>query len=305
MKIDLDAIRADHPIASVAGSAVVLKRSGDELAGLCPFHQEKGPSFYVYANGRRFHCFGCGAGGDVIDFVRALHGVSLREAADMITGGNLPVMTGPPMARVRDESGSDRDTTAEARDIWAGGIAVAGTPAEAYLRRRGITMDLPSCLRFSRIRYGSRGVLHPALICAITGPSGDLVGIQRTYLTDDGGKAAFEKVKLSLGRVRGGAIHLGPPSDTLIVTEGLEDGLTLMQALTRSVWVAAGTSMLPAMMFPKTVREIVIGADGDAPGEAAARKAAAAFAAIGQAVRIMRPTPPYKDFNAELTGKTS
>jgi DNA primase len=239
MKIDLDAIRANHPIASVVGSAVILKRSGNELAGLCPFHQEKGPSFYVYANGQRFHCFGCGAGGDVIDFVRALHGVSLPEAADMITGGNLPIMTGLPTTRVREGPDSDRDTTSEARAIWEGGVAVAGTPAEAYLRRRGITLDLPSCLRFSRIRYGSRGVLHPALICAIREPGGDLVGIQRTYLTEDGGKAAFEKVKLSLGRVRGGAIHLGPASDTMIVTEGLEDGLTLMQALTQSVWVAA------------------------------------------------------------------
>lgn len=305
MKIDLDAIRANHPIESVVGSAVILKQAGNELAGLCPLHQEKGPSFYVYANGQRFHCFGCGAGGDVLDLVMAMHRVGLREAADMITGGNLPVMTGPPVVRVRQDTDSDRDTIGEARSIWDGGIAVVGTPAESYLRRRGIVMELPPCLRFSRIRYGSRGVLHPALICAITGPGGDITGIQRTYLTEDGGKAAFKKVKLSLGRVRGGAIHLGPASDTMIVTEGLEDGLTLMQALTQSVWVAAGTSMLPAMEFPDTVREIVIGADGDAPGETAARKAAAAFAATGRAVRIMCPTPPYKDFNAELMGKSS
>lgn len=223
----------------------------------------------------------------------------------MITGGNLPVMTGPPAARFRQDTDSDRDTIVEARSIWEGGIAVGDTPAEAYLRRRGILMNLPPCLRFSRIRYGSRGVLHPALICAITGAGGDLVGIQRTYLTEDGSKAAFEKVKLSLGRVRGGAIRLGPPSVSMIVTEGLEDGLTLMQALGQTVWVAAGTSMLPAMSFPDAVREIVIGADGDSPGEAAAQKAAAAFAATGRAVRIMRPTPPYKDFNAELMGKRS
>ena len=305
MKIDLDAIRANRPIPSVVASAVVLKRSGNELAGLCPLHQEKGPSFYVYANGERFHCFGCGAGGDVLDLVMAMHLVGLREAADMITSGNLPVMSGLPAVRLRQDADSERDTIGEARSIWEGGIAVSDTPAEAYLRRRGIMMDLPSCLRFSRIRYGSRGVLHPTLICAITGPGGDLVGIQRTYLTEDGGKAAFEKVKLSLGRVRGGAIHLGPASETMIVTEGLEDGLTLMQALNRSVWIAAGTSMLPAMVFPQTVYEIVIGADGDAPGEAAAQKAAAAFATAGHAIRIMRPTPPYKDFNAELTGKTS
>jgi DNA primase len=300
MKIDLDALRAAHPVASVAASVVNLKRSGNELVGLCPFHGEKSPSFYIFAGGQRFHCFGCGASGDVLDFVMAFHGVRLREAAEMITGGNLPVAPASPTPRVRPEAEDDRDTTAEARTIWDAAIALAGTPAEAYLRRRGITMNLPACLRFSRIRYGSRGPLHPALICAITGKAGDLVGIQRTYLTEDGSKAAFEKVKLSLGRIRGGAIHLGPAAASMLVTEGLEDGLTLAQALGRSVWVAAGTSMLPAMSFPASVRAIVIGADGDAPGETAAQKAAEAYTARGRAVRIMRPAAPYKDFNAEL-----
>lgn len=305
MKIDLDALRAAHPVASVAGSVVNLKKSGNELVGLCPFHGEKRASFYIFAGGLRFHCFGCGASGDVIDFVMKLHDVRLREAAEMITGGNLPMTSAPPVPRDRNPKDGDRDTMAEARAIWAAAIAITGTPAEAYLRRRGITMELPPCLRFSRICYGSRGPLHPALICAIEGKAGDLIGIQRTYLTDGGSKAAFEKVKLSLGHIRGGAIHIGPASASMLVTEGLEDGLTLAQALGRSVWVAAGTSMLPAISFPSLVRAIVIGADGDAPGEVAAQKAAEAFAARGRAVRIMRPTPPYKDFNAELMGTRS
>jgi DNA primase len=91
----------------------------------------------------------------------------------------------------------------------------------------------------------------------------------------------------------------------MIVTEGLEDGLTIAQALGRSVWVAAGTSMLPQMVFPDVTRAIVIGADGDAAGEAAAAKAAAAFTSRGLATRIMRPATGYKDFNAELMGVRS
>ena len=110
------------------------------------------------------------------------------------------------------------------------------------------------------------------------------------------------KVKYSLGNVVGGSIQLGPPAASMLVTEGLEDGLTLAQGLGRSVWVAAGTSMMPAMIFPPVVRSVVIGADGNAPGEVAAQKAAEAYAKAGIAVRIMRPTPPFVDFNAELMG---
>jgi DNA primase len=110
-------------------------------------------------------------------------------------------------------------------------------------------------------------------------------------------------VKYSLGNLLGGAIQLGPPAASILVTEGLEDGLTLAQGLGRSVWVAAGTKMLAAMAFPDAVRSVVIGADGDEPGVAAAQKAAAAYVEAGKAVRIMRPTPPFKDFNAELMGE--
>jgi DNA primase len=297
-RLDLNAIRADHPLTSVASAVVNLKRVGNEMAGCCPFHEDRSPSFTIFGGGERGHCFGCGWSGDVLDFVMTLHGVSLREAAEMLTGGNLPlVQVDRPASRRAAEP--ERDTTSEARALWDAAIAIEGTPAETYLRRRAIKMTLPHTLRFSRIRYGSRGALHPALIAAITSPGGDLIGVQRTYLTEDGSKAGFEKVKLSLGRVRGGAIQLGGVSASMIVTEGLEDGLTLLQALGRSVWVAAGTSMLPAMEFPPLVRAVVIGADGDAPGEAAAQKAGESFTRSGVAVRIMRPAGGFKDFNAE------
>jgi DNA primase len=63
--------------------------------------------------------------------------------------------------------------------------------------------------------------------------------------------------------------------------------------------------MMPQMTFADVTRAIVIGADGDAAGSVAAGKAAEAFAATGLAVRIMRPNPPFKDFNDELMGARS
>jgi DNA primase len=282
--------------AVVARANVKLRRAGKEWKACCPFHPDRTPSFTIYANDRRFMCFGCAKEGDVLDFVRLAYGVSLLDAIRMLDSGAL----GPldmPAANAEPEV----DRIDEAVTIWNGATAVLGTPAETYLRRRGIICDLPACLRFARLPYGSRGPSHPVLVAAVT-LGDDLCGIQRTYLTESGSKAAVAKAKLSLGRIRAGSIKLSPAEDTLVVTEGLEDGLTLVQELSCSVWVAAGTTMMPSMAFPDTVRSIVIGADSDSAGEIAARRAASAYYASGRAVRIMRPTLSYKDFNAELMG---
>lgn len=312
----IDNIRQRFPMSEVARRAGVnLKRSDNEWKGRCPFHDDSTPSFYLYANDTRGHCFGCGWTGDVLDFVQKAYRVRWREAVEMLDGG---VLREVEQQRTPAQPRSKSDMQAVVQRIVDASVPVDGTPAEAYLRSRGITMPLPHTLRFARIaapkkpddngvRQANGAASLPALIAIVTDHAGALVGIQRTYLTEGGQKAASidGKVKYSLGSIRGGAIQLGPPAASIIVTEGLEDGLTLAQALGRSVWVAAGTSMMPQMMFGATTRAVVIGADGDAAGEAAANKAAAAFTARGLATRIMRPSIRYKDFNAELMGAQS
>lgn len=289
-------IRDRFPISGAAAKAgVKLQRAGRELKGCCPFHPDKSPSFTIYADDRRFQCFGCGAEGDVLDFVQRAYGVKLLPAIEMLDGGALR-----ELEQQRVVATPKADWSKAALSIWEGATAIQGTPAETYLRSRGITMALPHTLRFARLRYPQEQARRPALVAAVCTPDGDLTGIQRTFLTEEGRKALVPEVKLSLGRVAGGAIQLGAPVASLVVTEGLEDGLTLAQALGRSVWVSAGTSMLPRMELAEVTRAVVIGADGDAPGETAANKAAHAFAAAGRKVRIMRPATGFKDFNAEL-----
>ncbi len=73
-------IQVNKPsIVSVVGQRVLLRRSGKEYRGLCPFHSEKTPSFYVNEEKGRYHCFGCQASGDVIDFVMRTEGLSFPE----------------------------------------------------------------------------------------------------------------------------------------------------------------------------------------------------------------------------------
>lgn len=295
--IDLEQIRRDNPLPEVVGKLVALRSANNEWVACCPFHADRSPSFTIFDNGRRFHCFGCNASGDVLDFAQRVYGVTLQEAAQMLGAGNVPKVA-LPMPAPTDKT----DNTAQARAIWERAGPVCGSVAEAYLRWRGIAPPFPQDLRFRGLPYPDHGRL-PCLVCAVRDVSGEVVGIQRIWLADDGqGKANVEKPKLSLGSIKGGAIRLGNLDDTGCVTvcEGPEDGLSLALMLGGPVWVAAGSSFLPAMQFPPGINSILIGADNDTAGREAAEKAARTFATRGLKVRILRPLQGFKDFNDEL-----
>lgn len=115
MSLDFHKIRTENPLVEVVSRYVELVRRGSELAGLCPFHSDSKPSLTIY-NGsdgiQRYRCFACGAGsegGDVIDFVAAIEGLTAAEACKRLNGGELPdIGTFQPPPPPPDESGSWR-----------------------------------------------------------------------------------------------------------------------------------------------------------------------------------------------------
>ena len=79
--VDIPALKARHPLGdTVEAAGVRLRGRGRVRQGLCPFHDEAEGSFTVYADSERFYCFGCGEGGDVLDFIRRVENLSLPEA---------------------------------------------------------------------------------------------------------------------------------------------------------------------------------------------------------------------------------
>lgn len=80
----IDEIRRSNDIVDVISQYVNLKRSGRNFFGLCPFHNEKSPSFSVSPDKQIFHCFGCGVGGDVFRFVSKIENISFREAVETL-----------------------------------------------------------------------------------------------------------------------------------------------------------------------------------------------------------------------------
>ena len=80
----IDEIRANNDIVDVISQYVILKRSGRNFFGLCPFHREKSPSFSVSPDKQIFHCFGCGAGGDVFGFIKKIENIEFKEAIEVL-----------------------------------------------------------------------------------------------------------------------------------------------------------------------------------------------------------------------------
>ena len=91
-KVDIVGLKARHSMGdAVEAAGIVLRGKGRVRQGVCPFHKESEGSFTVYADTEKFYCFGCGSGGDVLDFVQRMEGLTLPEAIRRLDGGSLPV----------------------------------------------------------------------------------------------------------------------------------------------------------------------------------------------------------------------
>ncbi|WP_294394336.1 CHC2 zinc finger domain-containing protein [uncultured Sphingomonas sp.] len=298
--IDLEAIRRTTSLVDLAKPHTSLKRSGGGWQGLCPFHRERTPSFTIFADGTRYHCFGCGASGDAFDFVQAVDNVGLIDAARKLANGSLPAEPFRRALMIRPPDPNAARRMAMARAIWDAAIPAAGTIAETYLASRCIAVPVPASVRIA-LPCPQDGREWPMLVAGIQNANGSLIGIQRTFLAKDGqGKAPVRKPKLSLGSIRGGAIRCGEPGRTLILTEGLEDALSVIQLFGIPAWAAAGSGMLASMRLPFSIRSVIIARDNDPAGERAAQAAAQALSLQGREVRIIQPMDGCKDFNDEL-----
>jgi hypothetical protein len=134
------------------------------------------------------------------------------------------------------------------------------------------------------------------------GSDGTPLAIHRTFLAIDGaGKAPVDPAKMMLGPCRGGAVCLADPSDVLMVGEGIETCLAAMQASGHPAWAALSTSGLRSLDLPTEVRNVIVLADGDDAGEAAAKDCALRWKREGRCVRVALP-PQGMDFNDMLVG---
>ena len=137
----LDEIRARVALEGVIGKRVRLLRRGREQLGLCPFHKEKTPSFTVNEDKGFFHCFGCGAHGDVIGFVMRDEGLSFPEAVERLAGdAGLALPARDPRAEARERERHSLYGVVEAAAAWfeAELAGPRGVAARRYLDARDV-----------------------------------------------------------------------------------------------------------------------------------------------------------------------
>ncbi|MFM7660032.1 MAG: toprim domain-containing protein [Betaproteobacteria bacterium] len=215
---------------------------------------------------------------------------------------SLPSRVNKPIEPDRD----DVKRTEAALSIWQASIPAGGTLIETYLGSRGLRLPSTPTLRFQPYLKHPCGDSWPAMIALVTCGSDDApLAIHRTFVARNGaGKAPVDPQRMMLGPCRGGAVRLAEPGDVLMIGEGIETCLAAMQETGHPAWAALSTSGLRALDLPKSVRDVIVLADGDDPGEAAARNCALRWKRDGRRVRIARP-PKGMDFNDLVVGRIS
>ena len=252
VNVDIPSLKARHPLGDmVEASGIRLRGRGRVRQGVCPFHEEAQGSFTVYEDSQRFYCFGCGAGGDVLDFIQRAENLSLPDAIRRLDGGAYPAVSRPTPARSSKAHPPlpprDPGLLTAADRFYAGQLRRSPGGLE-YLASRGVGLDaavrlglgfapgdgLGQALEsagFSEKRIGNsglfaeRGAERFAGMVVVPEVSGGLVRWLVGRAVDPDRTPRFQALpgpKPVLGLER-----LGPSPPFVVVTEGVFDWLAL------------------------------------------------------------------------------
>ena len=231
--------------------------------------------------------------------------LDILAAAGVRSGDYTPPDAATLAQREREAKAEAQHKAAQAKRLWDEAQPIAGTAAEAYLRGRRITCELPRTLRFyGACWHGPTARRYPAMVAAVQGAG--LPAVHRTWLRPDGsGKADIAPAKAMLGATAGGAVRLADGLGRLVVVEGIESGLSLLCGLLdgpATLWAGLSTSGLRGLHLPSQAGRLTIACDGDRPGREAAHALAERAHALGWQTGILDPGDGA-DFNDILAGK--
>lgn len=326
----LDELIARNDITDVVGNYVSLtKRSGSNQFGLCPFHSEKTPSFSVSSDKQIYHCFGCGKGGSVINFIMEMEGLSFRDAVEFLAkraGMEMP-----------DDGTSEQQKNKRARLLSLNKDAARffhdcltgpeGKTAVAYIQKRGITKayvtkfglgaapDSWNSLLNAMIARGySYQELFEAGLCKrsakkdsfydtfrnrlmfpVIDVRGSVLGFSGRALGENEPKYLNSPDTPVFNKSRnlfGINLAKKTKAEQFILCEGNIDVVSLHQAGFDSAVASLGTALTPdqARLISRYSQNVVIAYDGDEAGIKAAQRAIGIFETVGLSVRVLRIT---------------
>ena len=303
-------------IVDVVGSYVSLgKRSGANLFGLCPFHNERTPSFAVNPAGQFYHCFGCGKGGGVINFIMEIENLSYPDAVAFLAkraGMQMPEDSFDRDARKRSRLlAANRDaarwfyeqlSTPEGKrctDYMAGrrisppvakrfGLGFAPERGGAFLaamRQKGYSdWELSDADLIRRGDHGFYCTFRDRLIFPIIDVRGNVIGFSGRTLGDAGAKYLNSKDTLVFNKGRNlFALNLAKKSKAgyIILSEGFDSAVASL-----------GTSLTPeqARLISRYTNEVIIAYDNDGAGIKASQRAIGILERLDLKVRVLRMT---------------
>jgi DNA primase len=143
----VEEIKRRVDLVEIASAYVKLKRVGRNWEGLCPFHREKTPSFYINPEKQLWYCFGCGAGGDVFAFVQKAENLTFREALEKLAGqAGVQLPVSPEYAKASDEREKLRRACEVAARFYQECLK-RSPDALSYLKKRGIKEETSEAFR--------------------------------------------------------------------------------------------------------------------------------------------------------------
>ena len=323
----IDEIRNSNDIVDVISKYITLKRSGRNFFGLCPFHKEKSPSFAVSPDKQIFHCFGCGAGGNVIHFISKIENLSFRESLELLANRvniELPTLQNneddktlklkskvyeinkiaaefyhenlyKPTSKIAQEYIKKRKL--DNRTLKAFSIGYAGNFDELYkiLKSKGYTEE--EMLASSLVKKSADGRYMDSFRKRLMFPIQDVrdrvIAFGGRVLDDSKPKYinSPENIVYSKGRNLFG-LNVARKHETkeIIIVEGYMDAISLYQRGITNVVASLGTALTEAQgrLLRRHSEKIILGYDADGAGQAAILRGMEILQNMGCDIRVLQ-----------------
>ena len=323
----IEEIRSSNDIVDVISKYITLKRSGRNFFGLCPFHKEKSPSFAVSPDKQIFHCFGCGAGGNVIHFISKIEGLDFKDTLELLANRvniELPTLDNledDKTARLKSKVYEINKIAAEFyhenlykpasktaqeyikkrkldnRTLKAFLIGYAGNFNELYLllKQKGYTEEemLASSLVKRTENGGYMDSFRKRLMFPIQDVRERVIAFGGRVLDDSKPKYinSPENIVYSKGRNLFG-LNVAKKHDTkkIVIVEGYMDAISLYQRGITNVVASLGTAMTEAQgrLLRRYSEQVILGYDADGAGQAAILRGMEILQNLGCDIRVLQ-----------------
>lgn len=327
----IEEIRNSNDIVDIVSQYVILKRSGRNYFGLCPFHKEKSPSFSVSPDKQIFHCFGCGAGGNVFHFISKIENVNFVESVQTLAdraGITLPTLdSGEDTAKQMLKSKVYEINEIAAQFYHENLYKPTSKPAQDYVKKRKLdnktlkTFQIGYACKYNELYqelvkrgYTEKEILASSMV--IKNDDGKFVDrFRRRFMIPirdvrdrviafggrvlDDSKPKYinspENIVYSKGRnLFGLNVAKKNPIDRLIIVEGYMDAISLYQRGITNIVASLGTALTEAQgrLIRRYTNKVIISYDSDAAGQAATMRGLEILQNLGYDVRILQLDDP-------------